>query len=43
VSSAMRLAMGVEALTGRDSVAGNPRPEKDVRKTLTVREAIVQR
>ena len=32
--------MGVEAATGRDSVEGKPRPAKEVRKTLTVGEAI---
>jgi hypothetical protein len=35
--------MGAEAATGRDRVAGKPRPGKDVRRTLTVREAIVHK
>ena len=35
--------MDVEAATGRDRVAGKPRPEKDVRRTLIFRLDIVLR
>ena len=43
VSCAVRSAMDVEAATGRDRVAGKPRPEKDVRRTLIFRLDIVLR
>ncbi len=41
VSCGVRSAMGAEAATGRDRVDGKPRPGKEVRRTLTVREGIV--
>ena len=36
MSCVIRSAIDVEAATGSDSVVGKPRPEKDVRRTLTV-------
>lgn len=39
-SCCLRSVMGVEASTGSDRVEGNPRPGKEVKKTLTVLELI---